>query len=38
MLKNENYNKQLLIGLIITVVLLASFSFIMAMENARLAP
>ncbi|MCP4140037.1 MAG: c-type cytochrome [Chloroflexi bacterium] len=36
MLKNENYNKQLLIGLIITVVLLASFSFIMAMENARL--
>ncbi len=36
MLKNENYNKQLLIGLIITVVLLASFSYLMAMENARL--
>ena len=36
MLKNENYNKQLLIGLIITVVLLASFSFVMAMENTRL--
>ncbi len=36
MLKNENYNKQLLIGLVITLVLLASFSYLMFGENARL--
>ena len=36
MLKNENYNKQLLIGLIITLVLLASFSFQMVGEDARI--
>ncbi len=36
MLKNENYNKQLLIGLIVTAVLFASFSFLMFQEDARL--
>ncbi len=36
MLKNEDYNKQLLIGLIITLVLLASFSYMFFGENGRL--
>jgi len=36
MLKNENYNKQLLIGLIITLVLIASFSFQLFGEDARI--
>ncbi len=36
MLKNENYSKQLLIGLIITVVLVASFGYLMFGESARL--
>lgn len=36
MLKNENYNKQLLIGLVITLVLIASFSFLFFGENTRL--
>lgn len=36
MLKNENYNKQLLIGLIITLVLLASFSFMLFDEDGRI--
>ena len=36
MLKNENYNKQLLIGLIVTLILLASFSFLMFGEDTRL--
>ncbi|MBT3321522.1 MAG: c-type cytochrome [Anaerolineae bacterium] len=36
MLKNENYTKQLLIGLIITLVLLASFSYMFATEAIRM--
>jgi nitrite reductase (NO-forming)/hydroxylamine reductase len=36
MLKNENYSKQILIGLVITLVLLASFSFLMFDESTRL--
>ena len=36
MLKNENYSKQLLIGLIITAVLVASFGYLMFGENTRL--
>lgn len=36
MLKNENYNKQLLIGLIITLVLIASFSYLFFGEGTRL--
>lgn len=36
MLKNENYDKQLLIGLVITVLLLASFSFLMFGETPRM--
>lgn len=36
MLKNENYDKQLLIGLVITVLLLASFSFLMFGEETRM--
>ena len=36
MLKNENYSKQVLIGLIITLVLLASFSYLFFTETVRL--
>ena len=36
MLKNENYNKQLLIGLVITLLLLASFTFLMFSEDTRI--
>ena len=36
MLKNENYSKQLLTGLIITVVLVVSFSYFFFSENTRL--
>jgi len=36
MLKNENYNKQLLIGLVITLVLLVGFSYLMLAEDTRL--
>ncbi len=36
MLKNENYNKQLLIGLIITLVLVAGMSYFFFAENTRL--
>jgi len=36
MLKNENYSKQVLTGLIITLVLLASFSFMFLAETIRL--
>ncbi len=37
MLKNENYDKKLLIGLVITVLLLGSFSFLMFNETTRMA-
>jgi len=37
MLKNENYDKKLLIGLVITVLLLVSFSFVMFSESTRMA-
>ena len=36
MLKNENYNKQLLAGLIITLVLIVSFSYLFFGEGTRL--
>ena len=36
MLKNENYNKQLLIGLIITLVLFGSFSYMFFAETVRI--
>ncbi len=36
MLKNENYSKQVLTGLIITLVLLASFSYMFFAETMRL--
>jgi len=36
MLRNENYDKQILIGLLITVLLLVSFSFLMFGEDGRI--
>lgn len=36
MLRNENYDKQILIGLVITVILIASFSFLMFGEDGRI--
>lgn len=36
MLRNENYDKQIIIGIIITVFLLASFSFLMFGEDLRI--
>lgn len=36
MLKNENYSKQLLIGLIVTLVLVASFGYLIFGESVRL--